>query len=84
MSCVWASDSECEENVDFYQEGSPCTQQGAFKPHPTDCGKFLMCNNEAYIERPCGGGLHWDQKISACNFPKEAQCQPGSDSGAAS
>ena len=33
-----------------------------------------MCSNKKYVSRPCGGGLHFDAKIKACNFPEKANC----------
>ena len=62
---------------EFYTEGSKCPQEGSFAPNPADCGSFLMCNHGKYIVRPCGGGLHWDNKIKACNSIDLAECKPG-------
>ena len=84
LSCNWASESNCQDDANapfvyqnYYQDGTPCTQEGSFAPNPQDCGSFLMCNHQKYIVRPCGGGLHWDNKIKACNSIELAQCEPG-------
>ena len=36
-----------------------------------------MCDNEKYIAVPCAQGLHFDAKNRICNFPQNANCQPG-------
>ena len=82
LSCGWASESDCvnDPNVPnvFYREGQACSATGGFAPNPADCSSFLICNHDKYVVKPCGDGLHWDNKIKACNFIDLAGCQPGS------
>ncbi len=47
--------------------------ESSFKPHPSECSSYLMCNNGDYEERACPGGLHWGQM--ACTWPQDAGCE---------
>jgi len=57
-----------------YNEGNPCNQEGVLVPNPGDCGSFLICVHEKFIAQSCQSGLHFDNKIKACNFPEAANC----------
>ena len=57
-----------------YSEGSPCNQEGVLVPNPGDCSSFLTCAHEKFVSTPCPAGLHFDNKIKACNFPEAANC----------
>ena len=60
-----------------YNEGNPCNQEGVLVPNPGDCGSFLICVHEKFIAQSCQSGLHFDNKIKACNFIQLAGCEPG-------
>ncbi|XP_049297564.1 peritrophin-1-like [Anopheles funestus] len=47
-------------------------------PHPTDCDKFLICSHGNAIVSKCPPGLHWHDGRKRCDYPSQAQCQPGS------
>ncbi|ESO83272.1 hypothetical protein LOTGIDRAFT_236719 [Lottia gigantea] len=49
------------------------------KDHPTDCNKFLQCNQKydgSYdvIVKDCPQGLFWDQDLLLCNYPENTNC----------
>ena len=54
-----------------------CSLTGSFAPNPADCGSYLICNHKKYFAQRCSPGLHWDNKIKACNFIQVAGCEPG-------
>ncbi|XP_054724402.1 chondroitin proteoglycan 2-like isoform X1 [Uloborus diversus] len=43
-------------------------------PHETDCGKFYTCDGGRKHTRSCQAGLHFNPKINACDYPKNAKC----------
>ena len=59
---------------------APCNQGGVLVPNPGDCGSFLTCVHEKFVAQPCQSGLHFDNKIKACNFPEAANCDGTSSS----
>jgi len=70
----------------LYKDGAACNQEGVLVTNPEDCGSFLICVHDKFVSQPCQSGLHFDNKIKACNFPEAANCDgnsaPGeSDSG---
>ncbi|XP_054724403.1 probable chitinase 10 isoform X2 [Uloborus diversus] len=46
-------------------------------PHETDCGKFYTCDGGRKHTRSCQAGLHFNPKINACDYPKNAKCDRG-------
>jgi hypothetical protein len=86
LSCDWAAKSNCQDypgtqsiyRVTYYKEGSECSAGSpGLVPNPEDCGSYLICDQDKFVRQPCPASLHWDPKISACNFPEAANCQPG-------
>lgn len=50
-----------------------CT--GLFMPDPADCTKFYQCDQGRPIPFKCAGGLNWNEKINACDWPQNAPCK---------
>lgn len=72
-----ANDVNSITDVKYYTEGSACDTEGALVPNPDNCGQFLVCNHQKFLAFPCASGLHFDDKIKACNTIEAAQCQLG-------
>ncbi|XP_022907789.2 probable chitinase 10 [Onthophagus taurus] len=50
-----------------------------FFPHPTNCGRYCMCDNYAAVhDMPCPSGLHFNSILNVCDWPSDAGCEPGS------
>ncbi|XP_043269022.1 peritrophin-1-like [Venturia canescens] len=43
-------------------------------PNPLDCGSYYVCNVGAPIYMPCPEGLHFNPKLSVCDWPWAANC----------
>lgn len=54
--------SECEPNA-----------SGLFA-HPTDCAKFLNCNNGATVIQDCGPGTMFNARLQVCDWPQNTDC----------
>jgi len=65
----------------LYKEGAPCNQGGVLVPNPGNCESFLTCVHDKFLAQSCQSGLHFDNKIKACNFPEAANCDGTSVSG---
>jgi len=50
---------------------------GQFSPHPTDCNKYLLCNNGREVVMSCNTGLWWNNVGKYCDYPKHSGCTPG-------
>ena len=60
---------------------APCNQGGVLVPNPGNCASFLTCVHDKFLAQSCQSGLHFDNKIKACNFPEAANCDGTSVSG---
>ncbi|XP_058835366.1 peritrophin-1-like [Topomyia yanbarensis] len=47
-------------------------------PHPTDCAKYLTCVGSSPVEQYCPAGLHWNQDLNLCDYPRASRCTRGS------
>ena len=53
-------------------------EDGARLAHPTDCSKFLECENgETVAIRSCPYGLHFNRYESICDYKFRAGCDVG-------
>ncbi|XP_039962936.1 uncharacterized protein LOC120776390 isoform X3 [Bactrocera tryoni] len=43
-------------------------------PHPSDCRKFLNCDNGITNIQDCGPGTAWNAKLETCDFIKNVDC----------
>ena len=50
--------------------------RNVFYPHPTDCNKFLHCQNGIAFLKCCPADLHWNVELETCDFPTNAGCLP--------
>ncbi|KAG8181143.1 hypothetical protein JTE90_002503, partial [Oedothorax gibbosus] len=50
------------------------TKHPVYKPHPTDCGKFYVCDGGEPHLKVCQKGLHFNPKIQTCDYPRNAGC----------
>ena len=71
------ANNKAQFSILFVLLGQACSALGGFAPNPSDCSSFLVCNHDKYIVQPCAIGLHWDNKIKACNTIELAGCEPG-------
>lgn len=55
------------------EPATSCT--GSFMPDPDDCSKFYQCDRGQPIPLRCAGGLNWNAKINACDWPQNAPCK---------
>lgn len=44
-------------------------------PYRDDCTKFCTCSNGTPYLMSCPAGLHFDTKVSVCNWPWRARCR---------
>uniref|UniRef100_A0A0N5BDH8 Chitin-binding type-2 domain-containing protein n=1 Tax=Strongyloides papillosus TaxID=174720 RepID=A0A0N5BDH8_STREA len=47
-----------------------CIESGGaagYKPHEYDCTKFYQCAHGKWVEKNCGPGTGWNQKITTCD-----------------
>lgn len=52
-----------------------CTKDGLyFAPHPIDCQKYFICENQRAHSHQCGAGIHWDYIFSQCVHAETAFC----------
>ncbi|CEF61773.1 Chitin binding domain-containing protein [Strongyloides ratti] len=56
-----------------------CIESGGeagYKPHKFDCTKFYQCAHGKWIEKNCGPGTAWNQKITTCDhIGKVSSCK---------
>lgn len=45
-------------------------------PNPEDCNSFFSCSNGVPILMNCPDGLHFNDKLDVCDWPKYAGCDP--------
>jgi hypothetical protein len=50
-------------------------------PHDTDCNRFYKCDHGLAFEYHCPHGQHWNQRRNYCDFPSQAGCRSGNNSG---
>lgn len=62
----------------YHYEGVVCTTRecndGQYAADPFDCNGFLQCEFGRWIQRNCAAGLHFHQRIFACDYPWNANC----------
>ncbi|KAG4071210.1 hypothetical protein HA402_008945 [Bradysia odoriphaga] len=42
---------------------------GHFSVHPTSCDKYLICDNEEFVEMECAPGTVFNRDINVCDWP---------------
>jgi hypothetical protein len=57
----------------YIQQTKTCAW--AFRSNPVDCSSFFQCNFGSSLLRKCPEGLHWNDKIGACDWRKNAKCK---------
>ncbi|KFM79839.1 Peritrophin-1, partial [Stegodyphus mimosarum] len=70
-------DESSEEADDEYPEIScPAVnpKHPVFLPHPTNCRKFFICDSGIPHPKTCTSSLHFNPKVSACDFPANSGC----------
>lgn len=53
----------------------PPSEHATVHPHESDCTKFYECDNGESIEKSCPPGLHFNPKLSVCDWPEQAGCE---------
>ncbi|GLV44874.1 uncharacterized protein CBL_14554 [Carabus blaptoides fortunei] len=53
-------------------------------PNSEDCGSYIQCVNQFPLVRNCSYGLHWNDKLKACDRPEDAGCQKNETTAAPS
>lgn len=51
---------------------SGCAQ--LFFPCPEDCTKYYICHHGRLLKLTCSAGLHWNDVLQACDWPRNANC----------
>lgn len=46
-----------------------------FIEYPTNCSKFLICDNEVYVDMDCPARLHFNPVKKICDWPAMAGCR---------
>ena len=64
-----APTTKCENNPGIF-----CTGQEGIFAHPTDCSKYIMCNECIEIILDCPSGQMFDDKIFFCNDKNQVDC----------
>lgn len=44
---------------------------------PSDCTAFFVCFNGIPIRHLCPAGLHFNDRLDVCEWPKDAKCETG-------
>lgn len=58
---------------DDSQPPATCSEQ--FTPHPSDCNKYYLCDNDHPLLQSCPAGLHWNKQSKNCDWPRNANCE---------
>lgn len=66
---------------DACEVGNHENNDGLYEPHPTDCSRFLKCNNGVLIEGQCNFGLWWNVEKRACDHRQNVHCEHGVGGG---
>ncbi|XP_021913984.1 sushi, von Willebrand factor type A, EGF and pentraxin domain-containing protein 1-like [Zootermopsis nevadensis] len=45
-------------------------------PDTTDCSKYFSCHSGTPIQLPCPPGLHFNDNLKVCDYPRNANCVP--------
>lgn len=61
------------------EDGIECPENQAeheisFLPSQIDCRRYYVCIQSRPYVMECREGLHWNQKIVACDYEEEANC----------
>ncbi|XP_066963566.1 peritrophin-1-like [Macrobrachium rosenbergii] len=58
-------------------EGCSVSCARGYRPHPSDCRKFLQCAPFGPVEMPCAEGTVWDQSQLRCEHETNIPCRLG-------
>ncbi|XP_068231575.1 peritrophin-1-like [Palaemon carinicauda] len=58
-------------------EGCTVSCDKDYRPHPSDCRKFLQCTSSGALEMPCAQGTVWDQSQLRCEHEASIPCKVG-------
>ncbi|GAB0096498.1 Probable chitinase 10 [Sergentomyia squamirostris] len=83
-SCDWPDKVKCMSVKDYYkklgykavQEGDSC-EEGTYAPYPNDCTQYLRCIHNRFDVMTCADGLHWNDGLKNCDWPKRSGCKQG-------
>lgn len=94
MECDHPSKVKCRRFEEFREQPplirSPTAARTECEPgasglyaHPTDCSKFLNCNNGATFVQDCGPGTMFNARLKVCDWPHNVDCanRQGSNGG---
>ena len=73
----WSSDAEQEEEYEYESSDNSeeeC-EEGQFSFMPGDCTMFRRCVHKKFMEFSCRPGTHWNEEISTCDHPDNADCK---------
>ncbi|XP_059612054.1 probable chitinase 10 [Phlebotomus argentipes] len=83
-SCDWADKVKCMSvreylkklgsSLKVLQEGDVCAD-GSYAPYPGDCTQYLRCIHNRYDIMQCADGLHWNDNLKNCDWPKRSGCK---------
>ena len=70
-------------------ENNPCPPPGddyytVLVPVPGDCTSFYACSNGVLVLQHCPDGLHFNDELDTCEWPREAGCHDNSGDGSGS
>ena len=58
-----------------------CPDFNGLYPHPSECTKWVHCNNDIPYVKDCPAGLHFNPILLVCDWPKVAGCISVPDNG---
>uniref|UniRef100_A0A1B0D7M5 Chitinase n=1 Tax=Phlebotomus papatasi TaxID=29031 RepID=A0A1B0D7M5_PHLPP len=81
-TCDWADKVKCMSVKEYFkrlgykavQEGDSC-EEGTYAPFPGDCTQYLRCIHNRYDIMTCADGLHWNNNLKNCDWPKRSGCK---------
>ncbi|XP_032672410.1 peritrophin-1-like [Odontomachus brunneus] len=53
----------------------PNKENATLLPHPTNCNSYFVCETGEPIPMTCPKGLHFNPKLSVCDWPWRAHCK---------
>ncbi|XP_063232762.1 probable chitinase 10 [Bacillus rossius redtenbacheri] len=70
---------EMPDSVSTVAMEAPDCSRGVFMSHPSDCGKYFLCQYGQPLEQRCPEGLLWN--MDHCDWPENTVCGTGAEGG---
>lgn len=76
QTCAWPDFAVCEDSS--WSRPRMCPRKLKYcvrVPHPKDCNKFYLCDQDHEEEHKCADGLHFNPDTQMCDYQKSAGCE---------